>query len=341
MSKFSPEALDDLDDHQARQRATIDQFNAAMEAEDSETAHAIADYVINADDVSNKMFSRGWQMHCLNWLTAHHFSRWRNSPDDSEEEDESLSGLLDCLWKFKWLVGVLPSDLHESREDLAEAVQHMADLYEEFNFSRRMVDKALMEQAILMGDTQAAQEHFAKWQAADKDDMNDCEACETNALVDYYHFIGDYQQAVKLAKPILLGELSCGEVPHLTYYPAIDSLIQLGEVEDATDYLTEAIQYIDDAGDNFMFIMPKLIQLAYKLNDKDWAESLLDDYNDTIIQVIQNSRYDYLQYLIAVAPFNEEALLAARGLAREFDERNGNRYYQNQLALMFTPPIVH
>ncbi len=342
---FSPEQIQDLDNHRARQNLTIDLFNTAMDEHDHETAIAIANYVINADEISNKMFSRGWQMHCLNWLTAHYFTSWKQSPDDSEEEETYLGELLSCLWKYKWITASLPTDLSESREDIANAINHMTNLYQDFEMSMAMIHKAKMEQAMLMGEVDIAKAEFAQWQAcvhADENHMmNDCEACEINGLVEYYHFIGDYKQAAKLAKPILLGDMSCGEVPHLTYYPAIDSLIQLGETEDAQDYLEDAIEYIRDAGDNFLFIMPKLIQLAVRLNKRDRAEELLDEFSTPIVNAAQNNPFDYLQYLIAVAPFNDEALMAARGLAKDFDERNGNRYYQNQLALLFTPPTVH
>lgn len=338
---FSIEQFEQIDNLQDRQRATIDQFNDAMEREDHETAKIIANYVINDDDVSNALFSRGWQMHCLNWLTAIHLSEWRESEDGSEAEDAALEEVFSCLWKYKWLVGSLPTDLGESREDITKAVQHMTDLYKEFRFSRGMVDKALLEQAMLMGDIQAAKKHFQKWRKAKSDAMTDCEACETNMLVSYYHFIGDFQQAVLVAEPILSGEQYCGEVPHLTYFPAISSLIQLGKPDLARDYLQEAIALITEAGESFLHELSKLIQLVNQLNDREWAESLLDDWSEPIVDAIQNNRFDYLQYLLAVSPLNEEALVAAKALAKEFDERNGNRYYQNQLAFMFISSTVH
>ena len=31
----------------------------------------------------------------------------------------------------------------------------------------------------------------------------------------------------------------------------------------------------------------------------------------------------------------------AEKLAREFDRRNGNPYYQRQLAMMFAPTVIH
>lgn len=342
-SLFSPEQLEQIDNYQDRQRSVIDQFNEAMEREDTDTARAIAAYVISFNQEGISLYSAGWQMHCLNWLTAYQLNEWRNSPDDSPEEEAALSQIWDCLWEYKWLVGNLPTDLNESREDLENAVKHMANLYQEFELGRGMVDKAILEQAMLMGDVQAAREAFQNWQthAQPDHDINDCPACECNTLVNYYHFIGDYHSALSAAQPILQGDLSCGMVPHLSYYAAIDSMIQLGKLDDARTHLEHAITLIGEEGESVLSIMSWLIQLVNQLGDRAWAESLLDDFSEPIVEVVQNLRFDYLQYLFAVAPLNEAALFAAKALAKEFDERNGNRHYQNKLALMFISPTIH
>lgn len=342
---FSSEQLQELNSIREQQNLTVDLFNKAIEENDYETMVEIAKFVISADDMQNKIFARGWQLHCLNWLTSHYFTHWKNAKDGSDEEESYLSELFDCLWQYKWIVSALPADIELSREDIATALEEMKNIYQDFSFSMAMIHKAAVEQAILMGDIETARTEFALWQkevhSHEDDIMNDCEACEVNSLVEYYHFIGDFKKAIELAQPILQGEISCAEVPHITYYPVIDSLIQLGEVEKAKDYFNDAVEYIRRAGDHFLFLIPKIIQLAVRLNQYDYATSLLDEFNTSVFRAIQNSSFDSLQYLIALAPFNDEALANAKSLANEFDERNGNRYYQNQLDLMFVSQVLH
>ncbi|ULJ60845.1 hypothetical protein [Wielerella bovis] len=339
-SAFSPKKLNALNTRE-RQQATIAQFNAAMDAQDTATAIDIANYVVSDDDLSNHAFSRGWQLHCLKWLIIHHMNEWRNSEDNSEHEDKSIHALLGGLWKLKWIIGILPQDIGETRQDFDEAIEFMQHVYEDFEFSTAMVDKAQLDIAMLTGDAEAARKHFAQWQAADKDDMNDCEACEQSTLIDYYHFIGDYQRAAELAAPIISGEMTCGEVPHITYPSIINSLIQIGKFNEAQAVLQDAVDLITKSSEHFLWLIPQLIQLSVRLENREQAEELLDEFSHDIVEAAQNNHFHYLQYLIAVAPFNEEALEAARNLARDFDERNGNQYYQNQLDLMFVTPVLH
>ena len=103
-SKFSPKTIQQLDDNLEREHATIDIFNQAMEDNDADTAREVCEFVINDDETRNSGYSRGWQFHCLKWLTAHYIVRWQNSPDDSEEETIALDGLMESLWKHKWLI---------------------------------------------------------------------------------------------------------------------------------------------------------------------------------------------------------------------------------------------
>lgn len=338
--KFSPTDIQKLDDNIEREKATIQIFNQAMEQNDGETAQAVSEFVINNPNIE---FSRSWQFHCLKWLTAHYITRWQNSPDDSKEEEITQKGLIECLWKHKWLVGTLPYDIGISKQEIDEAAESMAELYENFDFGLAMVHKAKLEQNMYMGNIEAAKHHFAKWQAENEneDAMNDCDACEQHTLIEYHHFIGHHKQVWQLAKPILSGEMTCGEVPHISYPFIIDSLIQLGEMEYAQDILNDAIELIRNSDKQFLRLMSKLIRLAVQLDQHELAEELLDEFSSDIVEAIQNSHYDYLQYLIAVASFNEEALLAAHGLAKDFDERNGNHHYQNQLNFQFISPILH
>lgn len=340
-SKFSPKTIQQLDDNLEREHATIDIFNQAMEDNDADTAREVCEFVINDDETRNSGYSRGWQFHCLKWLTAHYIVRWQSSPDDSEEETIALDGLMESLWKHKWLIGSLPCDASLSQDDIKEATDSMSTLYKDFELSQAMVYKARLEQNIYMGNVADAKKNFAKWQSEEKDNMNDCDACEQNTLIAYYNFIGDHKKVEQLAKPILSGKLTCSEVPHTTYPPVINSMIQLGKLDEAQEILNDAIELIRESSEHFLWLMSLMIQFAMRLNHQDLALELLDEFSNNIVKSIKNNHFEYLQYLIAVAPFNDEALIAARGLAKNFDDRNGNRHYQNQLDFLFTPPTLH
>lgn len=337
-SQFIAAELENLD-CMARQSRAIELFNQAMEDDDTATAIDVAICVIG-DDEPCYDYAAGFQMHCLSWLARHHHRAYGESADESPEEDAAWEALLHTLWKFKWVVARLPYDINMTRDEITQANELMIDLYEHFLLGQAAVAKTLMHQSIKMGDIQAAKRHFTDWQQGEND-FADCPACERDSLIQYHHFIGDYQAAVDLAAPILSGELTCAEVPHMTYEFVIDSLLRLKQDERARELLNQAIDLIFENVQERLHLLPPLIYLASKAGQKHIAKDLLDDYNDDIIAFVPNNRLYYLDYLLAVAPFNDEGLIEAQKVAAQFDQRNGNSFYQDKLTLMFGNTMIH
>lgn len=336
------QTLADLSDYDERQRFAVDAMSTALDEGDADTARSLAEVVVGGDE-PDVCFTYGFQMYCLDWLTHHYGHRYSASEDGSGEEEVSLKGLLDCLWKYKWIVSKLPCDIALSKQDIEDANDVMREQYGNVGFSMAALHQTLMHQSIYLGDEALAKVHFKLWQELEREEneMGDCEACQQSSLVDYYHFTGDYARAVSAAEPIVSGAMQCAEVPHVVYYPIIDSLIRLQRNEEAQRLLDKALAHITAEGERFVGLLPQLIQLKHSLGKSHEAEELLDEYSETIVLHCQNRPFVYLQYLIAVAPFNTEALAVAQQLAADFDQRNGNTYYQSRLAWWFRADTVH
>src|SRR5262249_18684019 len=60
-----------------------------------------------------------------------------------------------------------------------------------------------------------------------RDQLSDCHACEIDSDVEYFFFLGDDQQGVAKAAPILQGRYSCSEVPQLTYAQLLLQMLRL------------------------------------------------------------------------------------------------------------------
>lgn len=337
---FSPDEVANIADASRRMRVTVDAFNQAMNTEDFDTGREIAEFVLG-NEIPNRLFKIGFQWHCLNWLTNYYRNSYVQSGEDSPEADAALRHLLNTAWKYKWVVPKLPYDTTVSREEIAQANQAMRQLYDDFQCSRESVEKALTEQSILMGDVAAAREHFALWQAAEADDLSDCPACEQDSLVQYYHFIGDYAQVLSCAEPILSGELSCAEVPHITYQYVVDALIRTGRPEQAEELLEEAFALITESDEDNVRLLPPLILAASQLGRLDWAEDWLDEYSDDIFATISNNDLPYFDYITCIVPLKDDALENAQQVAQELDQRNGNSYYQDKLTLLFQKTMLH
>lgn len=336
MSLFNPAELVELSCSD-RESATIELFNQAIQKDDYDTASQIAAYVLEF----NTPFSYGWKLHCVQWITHYHIERWQKTEDDSPESEKYGKLIFDNLWQYKWVVDYLSEDLNVSLERINEATEEMENLYRHFDFSLGMVEKARMLQAIQKGDEQAARHYFERWRKADDGALDDCEACIQDNLIKYYHFIGEYSRVLELAEPILSGKMTCGEVPHVSYRYIISSLMRLGKFEEAKNTFYDAIKVIEKEIDEFVYLIPELVQFACRLGLYEKAEELMDNHNDRILNVIQNNHLYGLHYLIACAFFNEKAKEQALDLAQKFDERNGTEYYQTYLNFLFSSPKVH
>lgn len=325
------------------QNMAIDFFNEAMNANDQETACAVAEYVVG-EETASEQFSPRFQYHCLSWLRAYYGNKWNEELEKGEENEEVARQVADqyfsIIWKHKWILSLLPESIDVSREELDEANQDIRELFEYFDISLAAIEKILMLQSIKMGDVAGAKASFQKWQEIEHDEFSDCPACEQTELVHYYNFIGKHKQAVEHAEPIISGQLTCAEVPHITYYYVIDSLWRLGRIEEAQALLMKAYDFIHQAGEEFVYLITRLVQLANGLGKKEQAEEWMMEHGDQILNYSQNNELRYLHYLIACAGFREEALIDAKKLAKDFDERNGNSYFQTLIDFMFSKTMM-
>ncbi|MFP3472320.1 hypothetical protein R0J90_19905, partial [Micrococcus sp. SIMBA_144] len=71
--------------------------------------------------------------------------------------------------------------------------------------------------ALKTGEAGDAHNDYTKWMAADRDSLSDCEACEYQTQLEYFYFTGEKEKASPIEKLLLSKEVSCGEIPHLTY----------------------------------------------------------------------------------------------------------------------------
>lgn len=325
-----------LEDDAARQYATVQAFGAAREADDEALMMDIARLVIG-DSGGDEAYSRGWQMFCLQGLTEICAGRFVQAENDEEREQHWYS-LADCLWKFKWIIQKLPQDPDISRQEMEDYNRMMGEYYDWVDFSPAAVHKTIMLQSMYCGDVDTAKAHFAKWQAAQADESGDCPACEQTELVNYHHFIGAYRKAADYAEPILRGEMHCAEVPQITYYPAIESFIEIGKWTEAAACLERALADIESDMERFIGLLCPLLQSALRLGESARVHALLDKYYAALARYFSNKPFAYLDYLMVAAAFDEDAYQRACQFADDFDARNGNHYYRSRLNTLMQRP---
>lgn len=298
----------------------FDAIKGAIEAEDFEFAAQICDFVLNDEF---EKFGAVLRTRALLWLTDYIAQNLK------ESEYPNFGDFTDCLWKFKWIVsGVAKSSMIE-KGFIDEANEAMLFYYERLELSLAAYYKALVNQNIDMGDARETKTNYELWKKLAKDDMGDCEACETSDEITYLCFTGEYEAALGLAEPILSGELTCSEVPHITYAPILFSMIALGRTWEAKILLPKAAATIESNPRVINQIAP-LIEIAVRLDERETALSLARKHSAAILE--GNDDLNDLRFFIAVSAFGDESdYKTALELAGRFDARNQNFYYADYL----------
>ena len=312
--------LKEFDRLMDKEEYLLDEIRDAVEAQNLAFAAQICDFVLNDEFEKFGAFLR---TRALLWLTDYIAQNLKESEYPNFDDFES------CLWKFKWIVsGVAKSSMIE-KELIDEANEAMLFYYERMELSLASYYKALMNQNIDMGDAREAKANYELWKKLAKDDMADCEACEASDEIAYLCFVSEHEAALELAAPILSGELSCSEVPHITYAPILFSMIALGRTWEAKTLLPKAAATIESNPRVINQIAP-LIEIAVRLDERETALSLARKHSHTILD--SNDDLNDLRFFIAVSAFGDENdYKTALELAGRFDARNQNFYYADYL----------
>lgn len=137
------------------------------------------------------------------------------------------------LWQYKWVATAAPEYASVPRSVLGRIVDDMDERFQRAGWGRRAALQKRLEQSLLTGDLHAARELVAPWRAAPRDRGADCLACETSTLVAMFAELGDDDAALKEARPVISGRLSCATVPHSTFGDLLLPLTRMRKHADA------------------------------------------------------------------------------------------------------------
>lgn len=306
-------------------------LNEAREEGNWELLTQLSEFLVKSDEEASEKYAPVLRFSALLWLVESIQFAIEETRDEESEQRMALSyALYEYMWYFKWILPALPGDSVLPKEAVTDAEQIMLSNYEEMDFSLAMYHKTLMLVAMAMGEKSRAQQEYEDWQAAERDIMSDCEACEVAEQINFHYFMGEYSEVLVLAEPILAGELTCSEVPHIVYGAVLGSYLALEQTTKARKLLPKAIQTIEEVPSLTSQII-KMIEIALRLGEIELAQDLMERHQGRILD--QSSDLVVLQYFIASSPLNEVYQERAVMGAAAFDERNGNDYYQTYLTI--------
>ncbi|MET9851383.1 tetratricopeptide repeat protein [Streptomyces sp. NPDC006450] len=137
------------------------------------------------------------------------------------------------FWQFKWIASAIGHSPEIPLESAAGWLDEMERRYRIAGYSERPVREAELWLADATGDDERAGRAYARWQAADRDDMSDCHACELNSQGQYAVLRGDDTGALGVWQPVLSGEQTCAEEPHRVLAASLLPLVRIGRFEEA------------------------------------------------------------------------------------------------------------
>lgn len=137
------------------------------------------------------------------------------------------------FWQFKWIASAIGNSPEIPLESAAGWLDEMERRYRIAGYSERPVREAELWLADATADDERAGRAYARWQAADRDDMSDCHACELNSQGQYAVLRGDDAEALGVWQPVLSGEQSCAEEPHRVLAASLLPLVRLGRFDEA------------------------------------------------------------------------------------------------------------
>lgn len=264
------------------------------------------------------------------------------------------------LWQYKWVAVEAPRYASVPRRACERLIDDMEARYAKIGWGRRAAIHKRIELHALLGEHEKAIALLPEWRALARDRGADCLACEADFLVSLLGAAGHSEHAVREARPIIRGKLSCATVPHSTFAALLNPLVRLGRVSEADDlfqrgrrllkrmrsggyrvageYMLHAAR-IGDVDASIQIARGALPQAASERADVtrfDWFSRL-----GTALAILAGRGVDTVDLpKTALTPdgadsdcrvLAERMLATARDHARALDRRNGNGYYESQL----------
>ena len=284
---------------------------------------------------------------------------WCLSQVDSDPQNYSEAKI---LWKYKWIVHSLGRFPQISKQQIEDMLADLRLRYLRNGAGEHPVITLRWKLAIRMGDKEACRENYQKLAAITRGHLSDCAACIAHERVYHNGFLGNHEQAIEEAAPIIAGRLRCAEVPHITFGRLLLPLLKLNRLEEAaeihrkgyrlasksngmleiiaehltflglTDNLPHAVKILAKHFPAVLDTNDPLDRFAFFLAGRFLMERLTVTATPTIQARLPRSfalyqekgRYD-------VAELQAWLTTETDDLARRFDERNGNDYFAGRV----------
>ncbi|MFE9856968.1 tetratricopeptide repeat protein [Streptomyces sp. NPDC005780] len=275
---------------------------------------------------------------------------WDERPDDF---DAFMTHHL--FWMFKWVSSSMVDQPHIPLTAIEKWQGEMEHRYRLAGHSERAVRQGELEIARHLGDLDRAGRAYTAWQAADRDRMANCHACELHEQGSWQALRGLDEEALAAWTPVLEGEHVCAHEPHAVLAASLLPLLRTGRAEQARAHHLrgyrmvrpmESMRYSVALHVEFCALTgnePRALEIladrpAY-FTDSGNPGSLMDFLAVTAVLMDRLTELGHGAQSVpgpagtdwTAASLAVEARAGALALAARFDARNGNGYVGEQV----------
>ncbi|MER7460488.1 hypothetical protein [Micromonospora sp. NPDC126480] len=254
------------------------------------------------------------------------------------------------LWHFKYMVTGLLKFPEVPLDRTYAVLDDMERRYREGGHSLQAVYKHRFRVADHVGDAEAAEHWYRRWQTTPRDDLSDCAGCDPTTQVNHLAGTGRHAEAVALAEPVLAGRLTCTEQPQSILTALLVPYLRTGRLDDARNAHREAYRRVRgnlsdlwDVGEHVEFCTltgngPRALEIVER--HLDWldrapspaaamhfaatAAAALRRAGDVTLH--RRPTADRPAGPVAAAELADELSRTATELAARFDARNGTSH---------------
>ena len=141
----------------------------------------------------------------------------------------------DIMVVFKWVIENMAEFHQVSREEIERYYAEFRRRCEHLGYSLRIYYHKLCH-FLMRADPDEMPKVYEQFHRARRDRLSDCEACEMNFDMEIALALGNTEQALKIAAPILDGQKRCAEIPHKTYSTLAEHFLYKGDLHEAQYY---------------------------------------------------------------------------------------------------------
>ncbi|TDD30687.1 hypothetical protein E1287_28845 [Actinomadura sp. KC06] len=162
------------------------------------------------------------------------FATFSRSLADHDRDPGRYDETHGLLWQMKAIVSSLTLFPEIPLDKTYTVLDDMERRYKAGGHSLQAVYHYRNVVARHVGDG-SADEWYAKWRAAERDELSDCEGCDPTGMARHLVEAGRHEEAFEIAAPVLNATLTCNEQPQSIQTAMLPVYLRTGRAEQAAD----------------------------------------------------------------------------------------------------------